>query len=118
MAPGRTHNRSNVDDAPRSLLSQEREHCLRHSQNSKKVGIKELLRFFDPRLFERANEGIAGVVDQGIDSTGPIKNRPHAGMHRLLVANVNVNQLHFLQRSLRTGISPGGSEDPKAVAWN
>jgi hypothetical protein len=92
------------------------EHGLGHSQDSEKVGIKKLLRFFDRRLFERADEGVPSIVDQGVDSSGPVKNSSYTRIDRLSVANIDVDQHDILQSFLGSAIPPHGPEDSETVA--
>src|SRR5215472_11023569 len=108
-----THDRSDVDDSSGPLPPHEWEHGLGHPQDTKKVGLKELLRFFYGCFFERANQRVTGVVHQRINSARPVHYRPHTRPNRVIIANIEQDQVHFLQGSLRLNFSSCSSKYSK-----
>jgi hypothetical protein len=62
------------------------------------------------------NEGVPGVVDQGVDSPGAIKNCAHTTLDRLFVANIDVDRFDTLQSFLGSAVPPRGPEDSETVA--
>jgi hypothetical protein len=59
---------------------------------------------------------VVDCANQGVDSSGPVKNCAHARMDRLVVANIDVDQLDILESSLGSAIPPRGPEDSETVA--
>src|SRR5262249_44991238 len=91
-----------------------RENLLRNTQRAEEVGFELVVRLGQTRLFERANQGVAGVVHEYVNAAGAVKYSRDGMVDTRIIANVHLEQRDRF-RQVRRAARPIRSEDVKTT---
>jgi hypothetical protein len=61
----------------------------------KEIGVKQSFGLLDVCFLNRSYQSAPRVVDESVDSPGPVEHGSEARAHGVFVANVEANQLHI-----------------------
>ena len=110
-----TQNGARVHDRAGALAAHRGKDGPHHAQDTEHVRVEERLGLARARLLDGADDGVAGIVDQHVDSAGLTENGLDAGRHRGVVPYVERQQLDALDRGHCVRVA-GGAEHAIAAA--
>src|SRR5204863_1262915 len=89
-------DRADIDDPPGPPFAHVRQGALYHADRPPEIGFELTARFLQARLFDRAGQSEACIVDQNVDTSGTAQELIDQSMHALVGADIELQHLDAL----------------------